>query len=86
MQSIRQCMKQLTLYGRAAVNKTDILSSAAKTLSLTPTCSFHSSICLSTNLSKYHPPRAFLRHNRTVFPPQKPDEEKRPAVSYIYYV
>lgn len=28
--------------------------------------------------------KGFLKYNNVVFPPQKPDEEKRPGVSIIY--
>lgn len=85
VQSIRQCVKHLALYGRAIVNNTDVLSSTAKTLTLVPTCSFHlsSGLYKSNSLSKYKAPTVFLRHNRTIFPPQKLDEERRPAVSCI---
>ncbi|CAL1675872.1 unnamed protein product [Lasius platythorax] len=79
MQSIRQCMKHLAFYGRFAINKVDISPSTVKTLNLIPTCSFHLSAICRTNLLKYRRPTHFLKYNRTVFPPQKPDEERRPA-------
>lgn len=36
-------------------------------------------MCNETNLSKYRAPTHFLDHNKTIFPPQKLGEEKRPA-------
>lgn len=29
-------------------------------------------------------PKSFLRHNQKIYPPQSPDEEPRPAVSYEF--
>ncbi|XP_070156393.1 large ribosomal subunit protein uL22m [Polyergus mexicanus] len=78
MQSIRQCVKHLAFYGRIAINRVDISSSTIKILNI-PTCSFHlSSICRG-KLSGYQSPTHFLDYNKTIFPPQKPDEERRPA-------
>ncbi|XP_012531871.1 39S ribosomal protein L22, mitochondrial [Monomorium pharaonis] len=76
MQTIRQCVKYLASSGRSAINKTNILSS---TTNLTPTCSFHISAICRTNLAKYELPQHFLDYNKTVFPPQEPGEERRPA-------
>lgn len=75
MQSIRQCVKYLAPYGTAA--------------NLIPACisprSFHlSSELYKKSLSNYEAPTHFLDYNKTIFPPQKPDEEKRPAVSCAY--
>jgi len=84
MQSIRQCVKHLTMYaGKSAINRTNILSSA---INLMPICGFHISAtcCKSNSLSKYKTPSKFLDYNKTIFPPQQPDEERRPAVSHIY--
>lgn len=83
MQSIRQCVKHLALYGRSAINRTNILSSG---INLAPACSFHISAICRTNLRKYEVPTKFLEHNKTVFPPQQPGEERRPAVSYIMQI
>ncbi|GAB1867962.1 Large ribosomal subunit protein uL22m [Camponotus japonicus] len=78
MQSIRQCVKHLAFYGRSAINGANIPSNTVKILNL-PTCSFHlSSICRG-KLPNYQRPKGFLRYNKKVFPPQKPDEERRPA-------
>ncbi|XP_072756949.1 large ribosomal subunit protein uL22m [Anoplolepis gracilipes] len=79
MQSIRQCMKHLAFYGRLAINRVDVSPSTVKTINLIPTCSFHLSSICRTNLSKYQSPTHFLDYNKTIFPPQKPDEERRPA-------
>jgi len=76
MQSIRQCVKHLALYGRSAVNRANILSTATN---LVPTCSFHISAICRTNLGKYETPKRFLDYNETVFPPQQPGEKRRPA-------
>ncbi|XP_011882737.1 PREDICTED: 39S ribosomal protein L22, mitochondrial-like [Vollenhovia emeryi] len=76
MQSIRQCVRNLALCGRSAINRTNVLSTAT---SLAPARGFHVSATCSTNLRNYRPPKGFLKYNRTVFPPQKPDEERRPA-------
>jgi len=82
MQSIRQCVKHLAFYGRSAINGANIPSNTVKILNL-PTCSFHlSSICRG-KLSNYQRPKGFLRYNKKVFPPQKPDEERRPAVNLL---
>lgn len=85
MQSIRQCMKHLAFYGRFTINRVDISPSTVKTLNLIPTCSFHLSTICNTKLSKYRKPKHFLSYNRTIFPPQKLDEERRPAVSLLYH-
>ncbi|KAL6267429.1 hypothetical protein P5V15_000505 [Pogonomyrmex californicus] len=72
MQSIRQCVRHLVSYSKSIVNRANILSTATN---LAPTCSFHiSAIC-----HKDQVPKKFLNYNKTVFPPQKPDEERRPA-------
>lgn len=86
MQSIRHCVKHLALYGRSVTNKTNILSSVTN---LAPAWDFHVSVRHRTNLTKYEAPKGFLKYNESVFPPQKPGEEKRPAVScimQIYYI
>ncbi|XP_024872808.1 39S ribosomal protein L22, mitochondrial [Temnothorax curvispinosus] len=76
MQSIRQCVKHLALYGRSAINRTNILSNATN---LAPACSFHISAICKGKLSNYEAPTGFLDYNKTIFPPQKPGEERRPA-------
>ncbi|XP_029171006.1 39S ribosomal protein L22, mitochondrial [Nylanderia fulva] len=83
MQSIRQCVKHLMFYGRFTLNKVGISPSTVNTFNLIPTYSFHLSAICNTNLKKYQKPRHFLSYNKTVFPPQKPDEERRPA--YVCY-
>lgn len=84
MQSVRQCVKHLALYGRSAIiNRTNILPS---TINLVPACSFHISAICRTDLRSYEAPIKFLRCNKTVFPPQQPGEERRPAVSYIMQI
>lgn len=82
MQSIRQCVKHLALYGRSAINRTNILSSVTN---LAPTCSFHISAICRSDLRKYQTPKGFLKHNTTIFPPQQPGEERRLAVSCIMH-
>lgn len=85
MQSIRQCLKHLAFYGRFATNRVDILPSTIKILNL-PTCSFHlSSVICKSKLPKEQGPTHFLDYNKCIFPPQKPNEERRPAVSLFYY-
>lgn len=79
MQSIRECIKHLALYSRSVVNRPNILSSVTN---LAPACSFHTSAICRANLSKYRAPTRFLNNNKTIFPPQQPGEERRPAVSY----
>ncbi|XP_011695642.1 PREDICTED: 39S ribosomal protein L22, mitochondrial [Wasmannia auropunctata] len=76
MQSIRQCVKHLASYGRSVVNRTNVLSSATN---LAPICNFHTSSICEANLGKYEAPKGFLKYNETVFPPQQPGEERRPA-------
>ncbi|KAG5324135.1 RM22 protein, partial [Acromyrmex heyeri] len=78
MQSIRQCVKQLASYNKSVINKTSILSSATN-FARTPICNIHISAICRTDLSKYKTPTRFLDYNKTVFPPQKPGEERRPA-------
>lgn len=85
MQSIRQCVKQLASYSKSAINRTSILSSATN-FARTPTCNIHISAICRTDLRNYKTPNRFLNYNKTIFPPQKPGEERRPAVSYIVYV
>ncbi|XP_014482429.1 PREDICTED: 39S ribosomal protein L22, mitochondrial [Dinoponera quadriceps] len=80
MQNIRQCVKYLALCGKSVVNKTDIIPNAAKVTNFIPTCSLHlsSAIC-NKGAIKHEAPTGFLRYNETIFPPQKPGEERRPA-------
>lgn len=84
MQSIRQCVKHLAFYGRFAISRVDISPTTVKILNL-PTCSFHLSSICRAKLSNYQSPTHFLDYNKTIFSPQKPDEERRPAVSLFYY-
>ncbi|XP_032686817.1 39S ribosomal protein L22, mitochondrial [Odontomachus brunneus] len=79
MQNIRQCMKYLALCSRSIINKTCILSNATRTSNFIPACSLHLSSTCNTNLRKYKSPNFFLQYNKTIFPPQKPDEPRRPA-------
>ena len=85
MQSIRQCVKQLASYSKSAINKTSILSSATNFARM-PTCNVHISAICRSDLRKHKTPTKFLDYNKTVFSPQEPGEERRPAVSYIMYV
>lgn len=85
MQSIRQCVKYLALYGKSTTNKIDILPYATKTINFIPTCNLHLSAICNVNLLKYDSPNGFLKHNETIFPPQKPGEERRPAVCHVIY-
>ncbi|KYM92774.1 39S ribosomal protein L22, mitochondrial [Atta colombica] len=78
MQSIRQCVKQLASYSKSAINKTSILSSATNFTRM-PTCNVYISAICRNDLRKYKTPTKFLDYNKTVFPPQKPGEERRPA-------
>lgn len=84
MQSIRQCVKQLAFFGRIAINGVNISSNTVKILNL-PTCSFHLSSICRIKFPQIQSPKGFLRHNETIFPPQKPNEERRPAVSLLCY-
>lgn len=85
MQNIRQCVKYLTLCGKSVINKTDILPNAARAINFIPTCSLHLSSTCNINFSKYKSPKVFLEYNKTIFPPQKPGEERRPAVCHVTY-
>lgn len=83
MQSIRQCVKHLAFYGRSAINGTNIPSNTVKILNL-PTCSFHlSSILCRGKVPNFESPKLFLRYNKKIYPPQKPDEKRRPAVNLL---
>lgn len=84
MQSIRQCVKHLALFGRIAINGVNTPSNTVKILNL-PTCSFHLSSICRIKIPEPQSPKGFLRHNETIFPPQKPDEERRPAVNLLCY-
>ncbi|KAL0117839.1 hypothetical protein PUN28_008912 [Cardiocondyla obscurior] len=77
MQSIRQCIKHLVSYGKSATNRTNVLSTVTN---LTPACNFHISALrckneLKDDKTNFH----FLTYNESIFPPQKPGEERRPA-------
>lgn len=85
MQNIRQCMKYLALCSKSAINKTCVLPNATRTTNFIPACSLHLSSTCNTNLRKYKSPTTFLEHNKTIFPPQKPDEAIRPAVCHVMY-
>jgi len=78
MHSLRQCVRQLALFGRS-MNRTNVLPDIMKTLNFIPTCSFH--ISSIQNRNRFDAPTHFLEYNDTIFPPQKPNEERRPAVS-----
>lgn len=80
MQTIRQCVRNVALYSRFIVNKTDV-SNVAKTLNLISTCSFHLSSICGKHTPDFKTPTHFLDYNKIIFPPQKPGEERRPAVS-----
>jgi hypothetical protein len=80
MQSLRQCVRQLALFGKSTVNRTNVLPDITKTLNFIPICSFHIS-SIQNKKSGFDGPKHFLEYNDTIFPPQKPDEERRPAVS-----
>ncbi|EZA49368.1 hypothetical protein DMN91_009478 [Ooceraea biroi] len=77
MQSLRQCVTQLAVFGRPMLNRTNALPSTVKPLNLIPACSFH--VSLIFNDKRTQGPTRFLNHNKTIFRPQKPDEERRPA-------
>ncbi|KYN04531.1 PREDICTED: 39S ribosomal protein L22, mitochondrial [Cyphomyrmex costatus] len=80
MQSIRQCVKQLASYSKSAINRTSLLLSTTNFTQI-PTCSVHvSSILCKNNFGNYKEGcTKFLDYNNTVFPPQQPGEERRPA-------
>lgn len=48
---------------------------------LTPTMDFSTTSCQSNNLTDKYGPHKWLDYNKVVYPPQKPGEERRPAVS-----
>ncbi|XP_043267209.1 39S ribosomal protein L22, mitochondrial isoform X2 [Venturia canescens] len=73
MQSLQRCISSLASLGSTSVSRQQLKYVLPKAIS--PMASIHSSaIC-----EKYQEPRKFLRHNKTIFPVQAPDEERRPA-------
>jgi len=79
MHSLRQCLRQLALLGRSTMNRTNVLPDIRKTLNFIPIYSFH--VSSIQNKSTFEGPTHFLKYNDTIFEPQKPNEERRPAVS-----
>ena len=64
--------------------QTRFLLNLSKHLSGLPSC-LQSQIHTSPSLQAFYNPRdgpkKWLRHNKTIYPPQAPEEERRPAVS-----
>lgn len=84
MQNIRQCVKYLALCGKSAINKTGSLTNAVRITNFIPTCNLHlSSTFFDKEMDEV--PKGFLKYNKTIFPPQKPGEERRPAVCHIIH-
>ncbi|XP_076278646.1 mitochondrial ribosomal protein L22 isoform X2 [Lasioglossum baleicum] len=75
MQCIRQNIRLLSNQ-LSSVNVSNCLFDALKPLSVISSCNIHGS---SPTLDDSHKPTKFLDYNKIIFPPQKPDEERRPG-------
>lgn len=68
MQTIRQCVQRFISSNIFNGNNSNCLSSIQRSY-------------YGYNGDKADNAKGFLKHNETIFPPQKPGEEKRPGVS-----
>lgn len=75
MQSLQRCIRGLASLGAASMSRQPLKYVLPKTLS--PMAAFHSSAICENSA-----PKKFIRYNKTIFPVQAPDEERRPAVSW----
>lgn len=74
MQSIRKCVRFVSS-NTFSVNNSNCLPAILRSVFLIPSNNIHESSVLNK----------FLDYNKVIFPPQKPDEERRPGVSFFYY-
>lgn len=61
-----------------------LLINDARILTTHLDCSFHTSETMNKQWNGHnYGPRKWLEYNKTIFPPQKENEEPRPAVSIV---
>ncbi|XP_015596830.1 39S ribosomal protein L22, mitochondrial isoform X2 [Cephus cinctus] len=80
MQSLTSCVQRLALCGKLTMNNQLLISNVGRVLGAPQSSHIHTSLPIQGSWLDYTKgPQKWLKHNRTIFPPQSPDEERRPA-------
>jgi hypothetical protein len=79
-------MQNLTMWIRRLPKSRIILPNLPNSLSLqaylpAPIATIHISSSLDVSFGKHGGPKKWLQYNEKIYPPQAPEEERRPAVS-----